>query len=222
LRWFLLAVVFANAGANAFTVVAVVFLGDHLGMSGQEVGIVFLITLVASIPGSFLGSIVTKRTNPNTSWKIDLFLFSLVTFGGSFALSGPDRSYLAYVFGVLWGVILGWFYSTQNLFFSLVLPKGQEAELTGFFVYCSQILVWLPPLVFSAMVEAGVKQTWGLMSLIIFFAIAIGFLSLVAPWPEVLQEAAKTVDVEENVADGQLKRTVDVDVEEDALTDQQP
>lgn len=58
------------------------------------------------------------------------------------------------------------------------------------------------------------------MSLIIFFAIATGFLSLVAPWPEVLQEAAKTVDVEESVADQQPK-TVDVDVEVDTA-DQQP
>lgn len=54
--------------------------------------------------------------------------------------------------------------------------------------------MWLPPLVFTVMVESGVDQTWGLMSLIIFFAIAIGFLSLVAPWPQVLEESAKTVD----------------------------
>lgn len=172
-------------------------------MSGTEIGIVFLTTLLASVPGSKLGSIVTNRTNPNTSWKISLSVFSIVTFGGAFALSGPDRSYLAYVWGVMWGVILGWFYSTENLFFSMVLPKGQEAELTGFFVYCTQILVWLPPLVFSAMIEAGVKQTWGLMSLIIFFVIAIGFLSLVAPWPEVLEESAKTVDVELVKVEGQ-------------------
>jgi len=194
LRWFLLATVFAEAGANAFTVVAVVFLDGQLSMSGTEIGIVFLTTLIASVPGSKLGSIVTKKTNPNTSLKIDLTLFSIVTFGGSFALSGPDRAYLAYVWAVMWGVILGWFYSTENLFFSMALPKGREAELTGFFIYCTQILVWLPPLVFTAMIEAGVKQTWGLMSLIIFFAIAIGVLSLVAPWPEVLEESARPVD----------------------------
>ena len=72
--------------------------------------------------------------------------------------------------------------------------RGQEAELTGYFVYCTQILAWLPPLVFATMIEAGVKQTWGLMSLIIFFAIAIGFLCLVAPWSEVLEESAKPID----------------------------
>jgi MFS-type transporter involved in bile tolerance (Atg22 family) len=194
LRWFLLATVFAEAGANAFTVVAVVYLNDQLGMTGTEIGIVFLVTLVASVPGSKLASIVTKKTNPNTSLKLNLLVFSLFTFAGAFALTGPDVAYLAYVFGVLWGMVLGGFYSTENLFFSMVLPAGQEAELTGFFIYCTQILVWLPPLVFALMIEAGVKQTWGLMSLIIFFAIAIGVLCLVAPWPEVLEESAKPID----------------------------
>jgi len=76
----------------------------------------------------------------------------------------------------------------------LVLPKGKEAELTGFFIYCTQILVWLPPLIFSVMLEANVNPQWGLMSLIIFFAIAIGILCLVSPWEAALAETAKTVD----------------------------
>lgn len=135
LRWFLLATVFAeagtkttvcsvivkllsakfsqslalfNTGANAFTSIAVIYLGDQLQMSSTEIGIVFLITLVATVPGALFGAAVTKRTNPNTSWKIDLLLFSIVTFTGAFALSGPELSSLAYVWGIMWGFILGY------------------------------------------------------------------------------------------------------------------
>ncbi|KAI2503704.1 Vacuole effluxer Atg22-like protein [Fragilaria crotonensis] len=39
LRWFLLAVVFAEAAANAFTVVSAVFLADQLRMTGTEIGV---------------------------------------------------------------------------------------------------------------------------------------------------------------------------------------
>lgn len=88
-----------------------------------------------------------------------------------------------------------WFYPTENLFFSLCLPPGQEAELTGFFVYCTQILVWLPPLLFSILIEAGVSQQVGLISLVVFFIIAFGFLSLVAPWDEVILESMKNHQV---------------------------
>lgn len=80
----------------------------------------------------------------------------------------------------------------------MVVPRGQEAELTGFFVYCTQILVWLPPLLFTLMIEAGINQKWGLMSLIIYFVIAIGLLSFVAPWEDMLKESAKTIDMDED------------------------
>lgn len=77
----------------------------------------------------------------------------------------------------------------------MVLPKGQEAELTGFFVYCTQIITFLPPLVFTLLIESGVNMKWGLMSMIVFFIIAIGFLCLMPPWDEVVKESAKTIDV---------------------------
>jgi MFS-type transporter involved in bile tolerance (Atg22 family) len=97
----------------------------------------------------------------------------------------------------------------------MVLPKGQETELTGFFIYCTQILTWLPPLVFTLMIESGINQRWGLMSLIIFFVIAIGLFSLVAPWEDVLKESAKMID-----ADKIMDDVVEVtDVTEDATED---
>jgi MFS-type transporter involved in bile tolerance (Atg22 family) len=108
LRWFLLASIFFEAGSSAFTTVSVIYMDAQLQMSVTEIGIVFFITLVASVPGSKIGSKVTKRTNPNTSLKINMVVFSVVTFAGAFALSGPDRSYLAYVWGVMWGFILGY------------------------------------------------------------------------------------------------------------------
>lgn len=108
LRWFLLATVFAEAGASAFTAVSVIYLADQLQMTGTEIGIIFFITLVASLPGSKIGSKITKRTNPNTSLKINMGVFSVVTFAGAFVLQGPDQSYLAYVWGVMWGFILGY------------------------------------------------------------------------------------------------------------------
>ena len=90
LRWYFLAVIFAEAGANAFTVVAVTFMVEVLKMSGTQVGIVFLITLVTTIPGAKFGQWIAKKTNPITSWKINLVVFSAITAAGSFILTGPE------------------------------------------------------------------------------------------------------------------------------------
>lgn len=71
----------------------------------------------------------------------------------------------------------------------MILPQGQEAELAGFFVYCTQILGWLPPLIFSLMIEADVDYKYGVIATSFGFVISIGFLSCAASWPEIVKEA---------------------------------
>ena len=83
-----------------------------------------------------------------------------------------------------------WFYSSQNLIFSMILPKGQEAELSGFFVYMTQILVWLPPLVFSLLIEGDVSQRWGVLVVAGFTFLALICLLIMAPWDKVLEESS--------------------------------
>ncbi len=43
----------------------------------------------------------------------------------------------------------------------MIIPEGQESELAGFFLYCTQILSWLPPLLFTFMNEADINLSWG-------------------------------------------------------------
>jgi len=189
LRWFLIGCTFASAGADAFTTVSITFLSEVLKFDGTEVGIIFLIALIGTIPGSKIANIISRKTNPVTSFKCILLFFSIVTVAGSLVLSGPEMKYVAFFFALLWGVCLGWFYPTANLVFSLSLPKGQESELTGFWIYSSQIIVWLPPLIFTLMNESGVHMKYGVMSLIIFFLIGLAFLCLMAPWSTIREKA---------------------------------
>jgi MFS-type transporter involved in bile tolerance (Atg22 family) len=53
------------------------------------------------------------------------------------------------------------------------MPCGQESELMGIYIFAGQILAWLPPLIFTAMNEAGVSMRWGLFSDAMFFLIAL-------------------------------------------------
>lgn len=193
LRWFFWGVVFAEAGASAFTTLAVIFLDEQLGLSGTEIGITFLVVLIFVLPGAHLGSLVTRRYDPNISWRLSMVGLILASAGGT-ALVDVLPNFTAYFYGAVLGVLLGWFYPTENLFFSLCTPKGQETEMAGFFVYCTQILSWLPPLVFTALTEADVRQTYGIMSLSVYFAIAIGLLSCAAPWDAIMKESGREND----------------------------
>jgi UMF1 family MFS transporter len=192
LKWFLLATAFAEAGATSLLPIAVTFLQSELHLDALQIGTVFLLSLFASLPGTFLGAKVTALTDPNRSLKLNLATFGIVTAVGAFVLV-EERTYLAYVWGLLWGVCFGWFYPAKNLFFSLCVPSGMEAELTGLFIYANLILVWLPPLIFSVLVEVGVEQRWGMLSLLVFEVLGILILTKVAPWEEVIEETKKEV-----------------------------
>jgi MFS-type transporter involved in bile tolerance (Atg22 family) len=195
LWWYFWAVVFAEAGANAFTVMAVIYLSDQIGMNGTEVGIFFLVSLIGTIPGGRLGAFVTRRLNPKRSWQLALAIISVVTIVGALTLN-QDVKNVSYVWGFFIGLMLGWHYPTEGLIFSMCLPKGQDTELCGFYVYCTQILVWLPPLIFSALVNNGVSQNYGTITIVFFFIVAVVLINMLPSWPEVLADVRKH-DVED-------------------------
>mmetsp|Transcript_24425 Transcript_24425/g.45517 ORF Transcript_24425/g.45517 Transcript_24425/m.45517 type:complete len:531 (+) Transcript_24425:237-1829(+) len=197
LKWYLLALIFAEASAAAITSVSVVYLNDTIGLTTTQIGIFFLIALVATIPGAKLGSYITHATNPNTSWKLSQLTLLITLVIGAFTLEnlkGPKE--LSYIWGGFVGVLLGWFYPTENLFFSMCLPKGQEAELAGFFVYCTQILGWLPPLLFSFLVQADVSQKYGVIVSAFGFVAAILLLSCTGSWEDIVAEAERNAAVD--------------------------
>ena len=158
-------------------------------MNSTEIGIFFLVTLVGTLPGTQIAWRLTRKFNPNTSWKISMIFQFIVLTIGAFVLELEGvPSYCSYIWGFFVGLGLGWFYPTESLFFSMCLPKGQEAELAGFFVYCTQILSWLPPLLFTLLMEVNVPQKYGIMVVSTFFLVAVGLLMFTCSWDEIVQE----------------------------------
>ena len=73
------------------------------------------------------------------------------------------------------------------------MPKGQEAELAGFYLYCTQILGWLPPLVFTLFNEnPNIDISWGGVQLNIWIAIAVIFYHFMPSWTSCLDITSET------------------------------
>jgi hypothetical protein len=77
------------------------------------------------------------------------------------------------------------------LAFDFRLLNWLPQELAGFFVYSHQILAWLPPLIFTGLVEADVSQTYAVISVSGFFLIALGILRFASPWDVILRESGR-------------------------------
>jgi len=195
LRWFLVSTVFGEAAASAIATTAVIFLNGNLNLSPVQIGIFFEVTLVTVILGTKIGAVVTRYTNPNTSLKLSELGICLTLVIGVHLVQDAQVQNRVYIWGAVIGIFLGWFFPTENLFFSECIPKGQEAELAGFFIYCTQILGWFPPLIFSIIVQKSVNMKWALTAVASIFLISLFFLCLCGPWPEILEEA-RTTNVE--------------------------
>jgi len=189
IRWYMLALSFAEAGANSFTVCAVIFLNGVVKMGGSDIAALFLIVLTFTVPGSVLSEWVVARTDYRTAWRLNMAYFSAATIVGVFVLRGEGDRILTFVMGCFWGIAIGWFYPTENGFFGVLVPQEQATEMAGIYIFCSVILTWLPPLIFTVMNENGISLNYGLLHLVAYFAIAIALLSMMPSWDVILAES---------------------------------
>lgn len=185
LNLFLVASAFATPAAKMILGVCVIILKEDLNMEGTEIGIFFLSTLLFAIPGAKIASYVSNKFNPIISLQIVCVMYIVVAAIGVLIVDRPEVKGLAYIFGIFIGIMIGWFYPTTNLIFSLAIPKGQESELTGFYIYFSSILDWVPPLIFAAINESGGGKKAGMMGVLCFFVPAVIALQCMIPWEDV-------------------------------------
>ncbi len=124
-----------------------------------------------------------------TTIILSLAMIIMVNFLVYFTATDPSRRNIAYAAAVLWGIISGIWYPLHRVIYAQIVPTGQEAELAGFFRYCSQILSWCPPLVFTIINENGYDFKYGAVSTNAFLFIGIVIFMFMKPWDECLEDA---------------------------------
>lgn len=165
LKWFLVSASLTQSATTTFSSIAITFMTDQLEFGATENAIAILLLLVFAVPGTSLAHMLATRLNPLWSLRCCLCLWMVTTGIGACVLQGRGQALTAYGFAVLWGTCLGWVYPTEKAFYCSIIPGGQDAELMGVYIFACQILSWLPPLVFTAMNEAGFSMRAGLFSL---------------------------------------------------------
>lgn len=206
LFWFNVSIMFGEAGILAILPVSVTLSTEILKMNPNEVGLVFILALLGTMPGTWLQRMVYRLTDPKVSWMGNFFMTALVSATAGFVLTGEDRKFFGFVWGGLWGFCFGWYFPTKIMVFSEILPKGQDSEYSGFLVYVSQILVWLPPLLFSLSVEAGMDERWGIISMGLFSFLG-GLATLqMHSWSDLVKSTGRDVPTHEKDENTETKK----------------
>ena len=170
--WFLRGITFSEAADSALPIIATTYMAEFLKMSALEIGAVILLVLLAGAPGSRIGNAISIRYNPVTSAKCAVTLYVITTTLATFTLL-PSHKYLAFLYGPMWGISVGWMHPQHATIFITITPKGQNVELMGLFLFAVFVLNFLPPLIFTILNQAGVAMNWSLCSLNLFFVLGL-------------------------------------------------
>ena len=199
LKWFMIALLWSpEAGAGVVLSIAVTFLTVQIQITGGEIGIITITLLIFTIPGSIFAKWFMMRYNPLQSFRASLVFFAVSIGATCIVLDNPNRKNWTYLFAALLGIAYGWVYPSQRVMQVTLIPKGQNNEMMGFFSFCSQILGWLPALLFSIMNENGVDMRWGMALIPFFICLSIVFTIFIGDYDEAVAMVAEETKSEEN------------------------
>ena len=77
-----------------------------------------------------------------------------------------------YLFAPVAGSYFGLFFAMQSLIFSNFIPVGEEAGCYGLQAFSGAVIRWIPPLVYSTIVQATNDHRVALIHLSIFYLLA--------------------------------------------------
>ena len=192
LKWFYISIAFSDAGLQALVTIAITYLTDQLQFTARENGIAIMIMLIGSVPGAILSNWTTKKSDPIRSSMVSLVILIIAIVLFAIFLKGPDQHLETYILSFVWGLATGWKWTCDRLVASSIIPDGQDAELMGVFLFSGQCLSWIPPLVFTAMNEAGVSQQIGVATLDVYFLIAMGAYLMMGGYKKARRQVNRT------------------------------
>jgi MFS-type transporter involved in bile tolerance (Atg22 family) len=189
LRYFLLSVMLSESATGALSTISTTYMIHVLNMNSSQIGTVFLCVFVAGIPGSKLGGSVGLKINPLRSALLCLIIFIINTSLAALIMTGEESQHVMYLFAAVWGVCLGWLHPTNAALYCTIIPRGQESELMGLYLFSGLVFSWLPPFLFTLLNEVGASMRIGLASLNLFFAGGFIFLKKIGDYQDAVDFA---------------------------------
>jgi len=206
LRWFMVALIWSpEAGAGVVLSIAVTFLTVQIGLTGGEIGIVNMTLLVFTLPGSAFAQWFIIKFNPLNSFRVSLIFFAASVAVTCVVMDSKEKKNWIYIFAAMWGICYGWVFPAQRVMQCTLIPRGQNNEIMGFFSFVTQILGWLPALLFSIMNEQGVDMRWGLSLVSFFITAAIFFTFLIGDYDKAVEQIQQENEREEERLRNEIK-----------------
>lgn len=174
LRRFLLAYFCFEDGVNTVVFFSSIFAGHTLGFTTPEVILLYFIVQLSALGGAWVWARPTDFRGPKFVVMCTLVQWCLVVAAAFFVQTKPQF----FIVAILAGTGLGAIQAASRAFMASLVPKGQEAELFGFYSLCGKSAAIVGPQVFwIASWTTGGNQRVAVLAIGLFFLAGLVILS---------------------------------------------
>jgi UMF1 family MFS transporter len=176
---FLVAYLFYNDGIQTVIASASVYGEKQLGFGTQVLIATILLVQFVAFGGALLFGKVAERFGSRKVILAGLFVWMVVVTVGMMIPAGRIGFFLALAVGI--GLVLGGTQALSRSFFSLLIPRGREAEYFSLYQAAERGTSWLGTLTFGLVYQLTDSYRPAIFALILFFAVGAVLLFRVDP-----------------------------------------
>ena len=173
---FLIAYLLYNDAIQAVIALASVFGSEELKLEQSTLVQVILMVQFAAFFGALLFNWVAKVTGSKRAIMVSLVIWTGVLV---YAYALLQTKLQFFILGAVIAVVLGGSQALSRSVYSLMIPKGQEAEYFSLYEVSDKGTSWLAPLMFGLALQITGNYRVAILSLVVFFIAGLALLSRV-------------------------------------------
>jgi UMF1 family MFS transporter len=173
---FLIAYLLYNDAIQAVIALASLFGAKELKLEQSTLVQVILMVQFAAFFGSLLFNWVAKATGSKRAIIISLVIWTGVLV---YAFGLLQTKLQFFILGAVIAIVLGGSQALSRSVYSLMIPKGQEAEYFSLYEVSDKGTSWLAPLVFGLVRQFTGSYRAAILSLVVFFIAGLAVLAKV-------------------------------------------
>lgn len=172
---FLAAYLLYNDAIQAVITLSGQFGSDHLKMPMGELTMAILMVQFVAFCGAMAFQKVAEKLGAYRTVMASLFVWTALMCGVFFIETSRDF----FIAAALVALIMGGTQALSRSLFSVMIPKGKEAEYFSLYEISDKGTSWLAPLIFGLALQFTGSYEWAVASLILFFLAGIAVLGKV-------------------------------------------
>ncbi len=172
---FLIAYLLYNDAIQAVITLSGQFGSDYLKIPMGELTMAILMVQFVAVGGSLLFNELAKRITAKPAVVLALICWALLMCGVFFVKTTTDF----FIAAALVAIIMGGSQALSRSLFSVMIPKGREAEYFSLYEISDKGTSWMAPLIFGLTLQFTGSYQYAIMSQIIFFLAGLAVLSKV-------------------------------------------